>query len=475
MHKDSEAGSMPSERIRGFFPHSPTKDQEFFFLAMNDFLVTGLEDRVAFILKGFAGTGKTTAIAALVKALPRLGLRALMLAPTGRAAKVMSAYADKTGFTIHKIIYRPRTGKEGAAGFELQKNYYQKTVFIVDEASMLADEQANGRSLLRDLMDYVYQNPGNRLLLIGDTAQLPPVGSAGSPALDKNYLIRYFRLKVDECMLTEVTRQHTDSGILHNATRLRKEVEKEKPQIGFKTKGFRDFYRMTGERLEDGLRYAYDKFGLDNAVVITRSNKASVQYNQYIRRMIFFYEEEVSVGDRLMVVKNNYTYMEDSDKVSFLANGDFVEIIKIRSFEEVYGLRFAQVELRLIDYPDEVPFEAKIILDTLHSAFPALEESQWQALYQAVEAEYRMLDGKVGIRESLRKDPYLNALQVKFAYALTCHKSQGGQWDAVFVDQGYLKEDQLDREYIRWLYTAMTRAKQELFMVNFHPGFFIKD
>ncbi|MFC4873764.1 ATP-dependent DNA helicase [Negadavirga shengliensis] len=475
MHKDSEAVPMPSERIRSFFPHDPTGDQELFFVAMNSFLVHAPEEKMAFVLKGFAGTGKTTAIAALVKALPGLGWRAMMLAPTGRAAKIMSAYAHKTGFTIHKIIYRSRTVGGKAAGFELQKNYYQKTVFIVDEASMLADEQAGGRSLLRDLMDYVYQNAGNRLLLIGDTAQLPPVGSVNSPALDKNYLVRYLRLLVEECMLTEVTRQHLASGILYNATKLRDEVVKEKPQIGFKTKGFSDFYRMTGERLEDGLRYAYDKFGLDNTVVITRSNKTAVQYNQYIRRMIFFYEDEVTAGDRLMIVKNNYTYMEDTGKVSFLANGDFVEILKIRSFEELYGLRFAKVELRLVDYPEELPFEARIILDTLHSPYPALEESQWRDLYVKVEEEYRQMDGETGVRESLKKDPYLNALQVKFAYSLTCHKSQGGQWEAVFVDQGYLKEDQLDKEYIRWLYTAMTRAKQELFMVNFHPRFFIKD
>lgn len=295
-------------------------------------------------------------LAALVRALPSLGLRAVMLAPTGRAAKVMSAYADKTGFTIHKIIYRAKQGLvDGGEGFVVQKNYYQKSVFIVDEASMLSDDRMGGKSLLADLIGFVFQNPENRLLLIGDIAQLPPVGSEDSPGLDKNYLIRNFKLDVNEALLTIVTRQEQDSGILANATTLRNEVQKPKPSISFNTKGFKDFYRMTGERLEDGLRYAYDKFGLDNTMIITRSNKAAVQYNKYIRNAIFYYEDELSAGERLMIVKNNYSYMESSEKVSFLANGDFVEILKIRSFEEIYGLRFATLELRLIDYPDEVP------------------------------------------------------------------------------------------------------------------------
>lgn len=475
MHKDNQASLKPSERIRKYFPHSPTTDQEYFFNAMDAFLDKEIPAGATYILKGYAGTGKTTVLAALVKALPSLGLRAVMLAPTGRAAKVMSAYADKTGYTIHKIIYRAKQGLvDGGDGFVVQKNYYQKSVFIVDEASMLSDDRMGGKSLLADLIGFVFQNPENRLLLIGDIAQLPPVGSEDSPGLDKNYLIRNFKLDVNEALLSIVTRQEQDSGILANATTLRNEVQKPKPSISFNTKGFKDFYRMTGERLEDGLRYAYDKFGLDNTMIITRSNKAAVQYNKYIRNAIFYYEDELSAGERLMIVKNNYSYMESSEKVSFLANGDFVEILKIRSFEEIYGLRFATLELRLIDYPDEVPFEARVILDTLHSNKPALGMEEWKALYQLVEEDYQDLEQKSKIREAMSKDPYLNALQVKYAYTLTCHKSQGGQWDAVFVDQGYLNEEQIDRNYVRWLYTAMTRARKELFMVNFHNNFFIR-
>ena len=475
MRKDNQASLKPSARIRKFFPHQPTIDQENFFDSMDTFLSKTAPKGASFILKGYAGTGKTTVLAALVRALPSIGLRAVMLAPTGRAAKVMSAYASRTGFTIHKIIYRAKAAAtEGLYGFEVQKNYFQKSVFIVDEASMLADDRSGGKSLLADLIGFVFQNPENRLLLIGDIAQLPPVGSEDSPGLDKDYLVRNFKLEVAEALLTIVTRQQLDSGILANATSLREQVLKKEPKITFVAKGFKDFYRMTGERLEDGLRYAYDKFGLDNTMIITRSNKSAVLYNKYIRNAIFFYEDELSAGERLMIVKNNYTYMESSDKVSFLANGDFVEILKIRSFEELYGLRFAVLELRLIDYPDEVPFEARVILDTLHSNKPALGIEEWKELYRLVAEDYQDLEKKHKIREALRKDPYLNALQVKYAYTLTCHKSQGGQWDAVFVDQGYLNKEQIDKNYIRWLYTAMTRAKKELFMVNFHNNFFIK-
>src|SRR5690606_34976779 len=359
--------------------------------------------------------------------------------------------------------------------FDLVKNYYKNTIFIVDEASMLADDGGMGGNLLMDLIRFVFQHDSNRLVLIGDTAQLPPVGSPNSPALQIDYLIRHYKLDVLEAELTEVMRQQLDSGILYNATRLRNEVIKEQPAISFVSNRFKDFFRMTCERLEDGLRYAYDKFGRENTIIITRSNRSAVQYNQYIRRTIFFYEEEIDAGDILMIVRNNYTYMADSDRVNFLANGDFAEIRKIRSFEELYGLRFATVELKLIDYPDEPAFEAKIILDTLYSHSPALDANQSKELYKFVSEDYQDVESKKERMELIRKDPYLNALQVKFAYALTCHKSQGGQWDAVFVDQGYLSDEQLDKEYIRWLYTAMTRATKELFMVNFNPKFYINE
>jgi len=473
MSKYKHPTPKPSHGIRGKFPHEPTSGQERFFALMDEFLGEGMGEKPTFVLRGYAGTGKTSVISALVQALPMLNYRSLMLAPTGRAAKVMSAYSGRNGYTIHKIIYTPQ-GEEGSfSGFSPQKNYYQQTIFIVDEASMLSDEGGMGQSLLLDLILYVFQHPSNRLMLIGDGAQLPPVGNLNSPALDKNYLVRHYGLSVLETELTEVMRQQLDSGILYNATKLRQEVVKEHPQISFQVKPFKDFFKMTGERLEDGLRYAYQKFGVENTIIITRSNKTAVQYNQYIRRTIHFMDDEISSGDLLMIVKNNYVYMAESEKVNFLANGDFVEVRKIRSFEELYGFRFVTLELQLIDYPEEPSFEAKVMLDTLYSATPSLTQEQYRELYQKVAEDYADIEKKGERQAAIKKDPYLNALQVKFAYALTCHKSQGGQWQAVFVDQGYLQEDQLDVGYIRWLYTALTRATNEVFMVNFHPQFYI--
>ncbi|TDQ19522.1 exodeoxyribonuclease-5 [Algoriphagus boseongensis] len=473
MGKDSQAKIKPSDLLIKYFPFSPTSGQASFFQKMNSFLEKTPDEKPTFVLKGYAGTGKTSLISALVKILPRLDMRSLLLAPTGRAAKVMSNYSGRGAYTVHKIIYKPK-GDPGTmgGGFILQKNYYKDTLFVVDESSMLADDGGMSGNLLWDLIQFVFSGKDNRLLLVGDTAQLPPVGSEYSPALEAGYLLRHFRLQADEIELTEVMRQRLESGVLYNATQLRQQLKIEVPAIQVHTMGFKDIFRMTSERLEDGLRYAYDKFGTENTTIITRSNKAAVQYNQYIRRVIHFYEDEISAGDLLMIVKNNYTYMAESDKVNFLANGDMAEVMKIRNFEEMYGLRFATLELRLLDYPEEPFFEAKVILDTLYSPSPSLTREQYRSLYEQISEDYADVANKTERQELIRKDPYLNALQVKFAYALTCHKAQGGQWKAVFVDQGYLKDEQVDRDFVRWLYTAMTRATDELYLVNFAPNFF---
>jgi exodeoxyribonuclease-5 len=475
MDKNNQGNLKPSDLLLKYFPFQPTKGQAEFFRKMDPFFKKNSDDKPVFILKGYAGTGKTSLISALVKILPRIEMRSLLLAPTGRAAKVMSNYSGRGAYTIHKIIYKPK-GDPGTmgGGFVLQKNYFKDTVFIVDESSMLADDGGMSGNLLWDLITYVFSGAGNRLIFIGDTAQLPPVGSTYSPALESGYLLRHYRLDADQIELFEVMRQKLESGILFNATGLRNELEAEKPFVRIQTFLFKDIFKMTSERLEDGLRYAYGKFGTENTTIVTRSNKAAVQYNLYIRRVIHFYEDEISTGDLLMIVKNNYTYMAESEKVNFLANGDMVEVMKIRSFEEMYGLRFATLELRLLDYPEEPFFEAKVILDTLYSSSPSLTRDQYRSLYEQVSADYADVANKTERMEYIRKDPYLNALQVKFAYALTCHKAQGGQWQAVFVDQGYLVEDQVDKEFIRWLYTAITRATDELYLVNFSPSFFVK-
>jgi exodeoxyribonuclease-5 len=308
-------------------------------------------------------------------------------------------------------------------------------------------------------------------MLIGDVAQLPPVGQELSRGLDADYLQNIMHLNILETEMTEVMRQEQDSGILSNATALREQLGQE-VRIKLRTRGLADVYRMTGERLEDGLRYAYDKFGKDNTAILCRSNREAVEYNRYIRQQIFFYEDEINAGDYLMVVKNNYFVLDDDSPVNFIANGDFAEVMKIVTFEELYGLRFATLELRLLDYPDQPVFEAKVILDVLHSATAALEEDKYQALYDQVFADYQEQSTAAEQREAIRKDAYLNALQVKFAYALTCHKAQGGQWDAVFVSQGYLIDEMVNQEYLRWLYTAITRAKKELYLMNFKEDFF---
>jgi ATP-dependent exoDNAse (exonuclease V) alpha subunit len=468
---------LPSQLLAKQFPFRPTEGQLRFFKQTDDFLVEkkGLERyRDCFLLKGYAGTGKTTIISTLIKVLKNYGHKSVLLAPTGRAAKVMSGYADKIALTIHKKIYKQTSDSHsGSLSFQRQKNYHDNTLFIVDEASMITDEAEFGnRSLLSDLIDYVFENPGNKLMLVGDVAQLPPVGQEISPALDRDYLEKRYDMSVFLEELREVMRQDEQSGILYNATELRSLLTEKEPAIKITTKSFRDVFKMTGERLEEGLRYAYDKFGEENTIILTRSNKSAVQYNEYIRRMINFSEEELDAGDRLMVVRNNYNVLDEDSPAGFIANGDFVELLKIRRTQEMHGFRFADVILRLTDYEKQPEFDAKIILDTLHSASPSLSNEDNRKLYDAVQEDYADIKSKKERVEAMRKDPFLNALQVKFAYALTTHKSQGGQWSAVFIDQGYLPEEQVNTEFIRWLYTAITRATDEVFLMNFHPHFF---
>jgi len=468
---------LPSQQLIKQFPFKPTEGQLRFFKQTDNFLVEekGLERyRDCFLLKGYAGTGKTTIISTLIKVIKNYGFKSILLAPTGRAAKVMSGYSDKIALTIHKKIYKQTSDSfSGNLTFQRQKNYHDNTLFIVDEASMITDEADFGnKSLLADLIEFVFENPGNKLMLVGDVAQLPPVGRDLSPALDQEYLEKNFYMSVYMEELKEVMRQDEQSGILFNATELRNQLVEEKPAIKITTKSFRDVFRMTGDKLEDGLRYAYDKFGQENVIILTRSNKSAVQYNEYIRRAINFSEEELDAGDRLMVVRNNYNVLEEDSPAGFIANGDFVELLKIRKTEEIHGFRFADVILRLSDYEKQPEFDAKIILDTLHSATPSLSSEDNRKIYDSVMEDYLHIKSKKERAEALRKDPYLNALQIKFAYALTTHKSQGGQWSAVFIDQGYLPEEQVNNEFIRWLYTAITRATDEVFLMNFHQNFF---
>ncbi|RSK48857.1 ATP-dependent DNA helicase [Hymenobacter rigui] len=464
--------SLRTPSVRDHFPYEPTQDQATLFKQLDKFLGDALPGRKAFVLRGYAGTGKTTVVSALVQWLHQMGRKYVLMAPTGRAAKVMSTYSGVAASTIHKKIYRQTSGSPAQGlSFQRQPNRAQDTLFIVDEASMISDEKAFGENgLLDDLMNYVFEKPSNRLLLIGDTAQLPPVGQLLSPALDAELLRGRFRADVASVELRQVMRQAESSGILMNATVLREELREEHPHIQFFTKGYPDIFSMGGDKLEDGLRWAYKNFGHENSTIICRSNKNANQYNQYIRRILFEAEDEIESGDYLMVVRNNYYWLPKDSEIGFLANGDFVQVVKILRTTEEFGFRFADARVRLVDYPDEPDMEIKLLLDTLHTESPALPADRNKALYDAISEDYAHLQTKKDRTAALRKDPYLNALQVKFAYALTCHKAQGGQWQAVFVDHGFLKEDMVNSEFARWLYTAVTRSSEKLFLLNFNKN-----
>ena len=464
---------LASHILKQRFAFEPTAGQLKLFEMMDDFLNPNHPSEVL-VLKGYAGTGKTSLIPALVQVLPLFNYKFLLMAPTGRAAKVMSGYTKRSAFTIHKIVFKQVADPgSGQLKFTKLKNYNHNTVFIVDEASMLSEDDNYGQAgVLSQLMSFVFEHPSNKLILIGDTAQLPPVGQEKSVALDKVFIESKFNRPALGVELTEVMRQQKDSGILINATQLRNQLNTEKVDIKFETKQFKDVYRMTGEKLEDGLRYSYDKYGPEDTMIVCRSNKSAVLFNKHIRMSILFREDEVEAGDHLMIVRNNYHYVPPDAPSGFLANGDFVWIKKMVNTEEMYGLRFATLELRLVDLPDAEPFEAKVILDTLHTYTPALSQEQNKELYFKVLEDYADITNKKLLNEKLREDPYLNALQIKYAYAVTCHKSQGGQWKSVFVDQGYLSEEQINKEYLRWLYTAITRATKELYLVNFNQKLF---
>jgi len=465
----------PAELLQQHLSLLPTYGQQEAIRALDQFISHSKPgNRDAFLLTGYAGTGKTTLVSALVKTLNQLGWHTVLMAPTGRAAKVMASYSGQIASTIHRHIYTRISADEGLSFFR-RKNLLDRAFYIVDEASMISDDPGTGeRGLLQDLVDFVYEKKNNRLILIGDTAQLPPVNSPLSPALDQDELQLRYRLNVQTICLTEVVRQAQASGILDNATSLRMLINRKPPQVRLKSNGYKDVYRMTVEKLEEGLRYAYDKYGRENVVVITRSNKAATMYNKFIRHQIEFYEDEIVAGDTIMIVKNNYVVLPEDSKAGFLANGDFAQVLKVINLEDAHGFRFADLELQLLDESCPEKFEARVMLDTLHSAEPNLSRDDWKKLQTSVLIDLeRKFTSKKMLMEESKKDSCLNALQVKFAYALTCHKSQGGQWDAVFVDQGFLPEEGVTKDYLRWLYTGVTRASKELFLVNFNSEFFV--
>jgi ATP-dependent exoDNAse (exonuclease V) alpha subunit len=458
------------------FPFEPTIKQQKLLNDLSDFIFDN-NNRALFLLKGYAGTGKTTTISTVVNSLWKTGKKAVLLAPTGRAAKVISVYSKKQAFTIHKKIYFPKKQQNGSVDFVIQPNKHTNTLFFIDEASMIPDKPSNAKlfetgSLLDDLINYVYSGKNCKIIFIGDTAQLPPVKLNVSPALEARTLELDFHKDVTELELDEVMRQHENSGILANATILRMLIDNEATNFQFDL-NFPDIIRLEdGYDIEDAINSAYDNIGVEDTAFIVRSNKRANQYNEQIRTKIRGQENEISSGDYVMVVKNNYFWLKDSSEAGFIANGDICEITRINSVKDLYGFRFAEVEVRMIDYPNQKPFETVLLLDTLSSETPSLTYDESNKLYQAVREDFAHEKSKYKQLLAVKNNKYFNALQVKFSYAMTCHKSQGGQWKTVFVEQPYLPEG-ISIEYLRWLYTAITRAQEKLYLIGFKDDYFI--
>lgn len=453
--------------IRAELPFEPTEQQSILLEALGGFLMSTDPEKI-FLLRGYAGTGKTSVVSALVRAMNALQQKTMLLAPTGRAAKVIAGYSGFPAFTIHKKIYRQKSMAEFR--FQLSDNLFQHTLFIVDEASMISNtggdtEFGSGR-LLDDLIEFVYSGEGCSLLLLGDTAQLPPVMQPHSPALEKDKLAGY-GLKVHEFTLTHVVRQALESGILHNATHLREMLIEDKTAIfpHFDTEGFTDIRYLNGMDLIDEIQRAYNGVGVEDTIVVTRSNKRANMYNNGIRNRVLMKEDELTNGDLLMVTKNNYFWNKPYKEIDFIANGDILEVMRVKKSREMYGFRFVDLTLRSLDYDWEI--DAFVWLDLLQSDSPAHANQLHQELFQVIAEDYPEITQRRMLVKKIYENEYFNALQVKFAYAVTCHKAQGGQWKKVFIDPGQVSDEQMNSDFYRWMYTALTRASENVFLVNF--------
>lgn len=466
--------------LKSKFPFQPTAKQDMVLMQLSQFIFETSADSI-YLLRGYAGTGKTSIIGTIVSNLWHAKKSAVLLAPTGRAAKVISNYSKKEAFTIHKKIYFPKKDKGGGVKFVMQPNKHRNTIFIVDEASMIPDVPSDSKlfengSLLDDLMQYVYSGHQCKLLLIGDKAQLPPVKSELSPALDAGKLSLNYNKEVSGLELDEVVRQEQDSGILDNATELRAVLETSfYDSFKFNVSPYKDIIRLIdGHEIMDAINDAYSHEGYEETAIIVRSNKRANLYNQQIRQRILFNESELSAGDYLMVVKNNYFWIKPTTEAGFIANGDIIEVLEIFNIKALYGFKFAEVKVKMVDYPSMRPFETVLLLDTIDVESASLSYEESNRLYQEVAQDYA--DEKSNYKRFLgvKNNKYFNALQVKFSYAITCHKSQGGQWNTIFVEQPYLSNG-MDKDYMRWLYTAVTRAKDKLYLIGFKDEMFLEN
>lgn len=459
------------EKLKLNFSHKPNSEQNKILLKLVEYITT-LGNRSIFLLKGYAGTGKTTLISALVKSLPSIGKRSVLLAPTGRAAKVLAKYSKKKSSTLHKKIYWIRTTKNGNTFITLKENLHTNTIFIVDEASMIPEDAKDGinkRSLLEDLIKYVYEGIDCKLILIGDTAQLPPVNLDISPALDENNLDKKYQKQVIHQELKKVVRQEKNSMVLENATNLRELIEgniKKLPKIKLNQEVVRI---SSGDELQEYIEKSYGNSGVENTTIICRSNKRANQYNDRIRSEILWQEDIISAGDVLMVVRNNYFWLDEKSEAGFLANGDIIEVTRIKEIIERYGFKFAKASIRLMDYENENEIDTILLLDTINSESPSLKYDEYKKLYTEVGLDYK---GQKDINKKIKENEFFNAIQIKFGYSITCHKAQGGQWKNVFIDIGYFKKEMLDKNYLRWLYTAFTRSTENLYLIGFNNEFF---
>ncbi len=460
------------------FPHQTTSQQAAALMKLAQFVLSEKSESI-FLLKGFAGTGKTTIVGTLVNNLWKTKLTSVLMAPTGRAAKVMSNFAKTQAFTIHRNIYFPKKERGGGVQFVLAPNKHRNTIFIVDEASMISDTPADSKlfengSLLDDLLLFVYGGHNCKLILIGDTAQLPPINLSLSPALDEKQLEVNYNKEIVHLELNEVVRQAENSGILFNATQLREQLQGELfDHFRFYLASYKDIVRLTdGMEIQEAIDSAYSQHGKEETAIIVRSNKRANLYNENIRSRILYLENDLAVGDYMMVVKNNYFWLKPNSEAGFIANGDIIEVLELFAIKELYGFKFAEVKVKMVDYPNQKPFETVLLLDTIKANTPSLSYEDGNKLYQEVLKDYAHESSKYKKFLGVKNNKFFNALQVKFSYAITCHKSQGGQWETVFVEQPYLPEGP-DKEYFRWLYTAVTRAKSQLYLIGFKDDFFV--
>tara|TARA_B100000508_G_scaffold140841_1_gene143778 strand:- start:9156 stop:10577 length:1422 start_codon:yes stop_codon:yes gene_type:complete len=454
---------------------NPTQDQFRFIKKFAGFLNNETPDHL-FILRGYAGTGKTTLVRTLTKSLDSIGMKTVLLAPTGRAAKVLAKYSGQFSSTIHRRIYALESKNGRDFSFARASNKSTNTLFVVDEASMISGSTQMdgamyaGSNLLEDLLNYVEEGKQCKLLFLGDVAQLPPVKERVSPCLSPKMLKASFGRNALLSELKEVLRQEEGSGILENATSQRNRLINQEIQPLLQPNRS-DVINLDGYELEDELQSAYSGNGIEESIIITRSNKMANIYNQQIRNRILFRESELEVGDLMMVVKNNYYWLDTKSKAGFVANGDVIEILSVGAIEEKWGFRFARCDIRMLDYPTQAPFEVQLNLNTIYTEAPALTREEQDRLYSSVMMDYQDVTDRKLLFQKIKDDPYYNALQVKFAYAITCHKAQGGQWENVFVDQGYVNDNLLGTEYMRWMYTAITRATTKLYLINFKEEF----